>query len=201
MHSAFHYLLHFITNFGDSGLLIVMSFLTSLYLYLAGSHRAALALTGAMLGCLAIMTTLKIGFRSCYQLAPSLNIVSPSGHAAMSAAIMGTLAAIFASHFTGWRKGLPLCAALLMVFGISISRILLGYHTVPEVLVGLAIGTLFAVASYLFLQQAPKVPFKVRYLALTAAVATIFLYGAQTPAEDFLIRLAELLKQTFHICT
>jgi len=189
-----------ITNLGDSGLLTVLAFLASLYLYFVKSHRATLALTCALLSCLAVMTLLKIGFQSCHSLVPGLDIVSPSGHAAMSAAIMGTLAAIFASHFDGWRKRAALLLALGLICAIAASRVVLGYHTPNEVLLGLFVGLTIAFTAYIFLKGAPKVPFKARYLAATCLVAVLLLYGSRTPAEGFIIHLARFLKVSFHFC-
>jgi len=200
MTPSYKAILLLITNLGDSGLLTVLAFLASLYLYLVKSHRAALALTSALLSCLVVMTLLKIGFRSCHRLVPTLDIVSPSGHAAMAAAIIGTLAVIFASTFKGWRKNLALLFAFGLIGTIAASRVILGAHTINEVLMGITIGLTITLGAFLFLKGAPQVPFKARYLAATSSVAVILLYGSRTPAEDFLISLVQTLKLSFHFC-
>lgn len=200
MDHIYHYALHMITNLGDSGFLTVVAFLAAAYLYFIGNQRAAGALCFALISCLLLMTLLKIGFIACHQLIPSWHIRSPSGHAAMAAAIWGTLAAIIASHFEGWKRVLaPVLAALLVLF-IALSRLLLHAHTLNEVLLGLFLGSLIAFLGHLMLKNAPKIAFKARFLALIIAFSMLLIYGARTPAEGLITRFAHYLRDTYHMC-
>ena len=198
--NLFNHFLHVITNVGDSGLLTILGFAAAVYFYVVKAQRATLAMSWALVSCIGVMTVLKLGFRTCHQVMPALNIVSPSGHAALSAAVMGTLAAIFMSHFHGWRKYVPAVFALFFIVGISASRIALEYHTVSEVLAGLLVGLTIAACSFVFLRNAPPVPFKTRYLAAIFVAGFLLFYGAHTPAETFIINLVDYVKHTFHVC-
>ena len=193
-------LLILITNLGDSGLLSVLSFMCALYLYATDNKRAAFVLSGALLGCIGIMGFLKIYFIGCHQQFQALNIESPSGHAAMGAAIYGTLAAIIARHFTGWRRALAPSLALPLMLAIAASRYLLEHHSLNEVLLGFSVGLLIAVTSYALLKDSPKNVFRVRYLALTSLAAVALLYGTRAPAETFIRSLALFLNDNLHFC-
>ncbi|MDD3182203.1 MAG: phosphatase PAP2 family protein [Alphaproteobacteria bacterium] len=185
----------FITNLGDSGLLTALSFFCSVYLYLTGNIRVAGILVGATFLCLATMTVLKIYFFGCPSLSPTIHIKSPSGHAAMGAAIYGTLAFIVAKRFSGFWRGLTLASALVLILLIALSRIHLHTHTSNEVLLGLFIGGNIALLSAHFLRSVTQVTFRIRYLALAACVALLFLYGIRTPAEPLIQKIAVLLYQ------
>lgn len=201
MNHVIEHFLHFVTNLGDSGLLSVLALLGALYLYGVGGKRTALAIMATLFLCLAIMGFLKVVFIGCGHLIPWLNVRSPSGHAAMSAAIYGTFALIVIHHFENWKRYASIVGAAFLVFSIAASRILLGYHTVSEVGVGLLIGLLLCFLSYFIMHGTPRLAFKLRFLGLIELFVVILLYGAHAPAEDFITKMTAWLQSIFSFCT
>jgi membrane-associated phospholipid phosphatase len=198
---CFEDFLYLVTHLGDSGLLMMLSSLCALYLYASGNKRTAVVLASVLFLCMGIMTVLKIYFIGCYHRWPSLGIESPSGHAAMGAAIYGTLAAIISRHFSGWRRVLAPVLVFPLVLTIAASRVLLGMHQISEVLLGLAVGIALALLAFIVLKDSSTHVFRLRYLVLTSLLAVVLLYGTQTPAETFLRRLALFVNDTLPFCT
>jgi membrane-associated phospholipid phosphatase len=198
-HELEHILLH-ITNLGDSGFLGMLSLCGAAYLYTVGARRAAFFLLFSLIASAGSIALLKIGFLGCHHIIPSLNIESPSGHAALSVAIYGCLTAIMMSHFTGWRRKGALIVYLLGVLAISISRLYVGLHTGPEVLVGGALGAVIAAICFWGLHKPSPIHFKARHLALVCLAPLLFLYGVHAPSEMLIRRLVAFLKDVMPYC-
>ncbi|MDX9690712.1 MAG: phosphatase PAP2 family protein [Alphaproteobacteria bacterium] len=194
-----HILLH-ITNLGDSGFLGMLSVCGAVYLYTVGAHRAALFLLFSLVASAGSIALLKIGFLGCHHVIPYLNIESPSGHAALSVAIYGCLTAIMMSHFTGWRRWGALIVYLLGVSAISLSRLYVGFHTGPEVLLGAALGAVIAGICFWGLRKPSPIHFKARHLALICLAPLLFLYGVHAPSEMLIRRLVAFLKDVMPYC-
>lgn len=179
------FLLSLVTDAGDSGLLLPLALVGVALLWSFHSRRLALLLLRSVLvACLAI-AALKIVFLSCAaHWVPG--VLSPSGHACLSAVVYGTLGTVVAAG-----RSLPVrlaigAAVLLAVAAIAVSRLTLGVHTLREVLIGLAVGFLaqawFARA---YARMEPlRIDARVFGVALTATVLVAF--GVRLPAESFL---------------
>lgn len=185
---------------GDSGFLAVLTLLAALYLFLVKNHKAAFVLVAAYVLCGSIMLVLKIYFLGCHHKFPEWNIESPSGHAAMVAAIYGSLAAIIYRQLPNWRRIVALIGCAFLVALISISRVYFEFHTPQEVMLGLGVGSALACASFAYMHNAPAVPIKLRYLGLVGLVALALFYGRVTPAEELIRRIVDLLKASFSFC-
>ncbi|MGE4351839.1 MAG: phosphatase PAP2 family protein [Bdellovibrionales bacterium] len=196
-----HSFLAHLTTLGDSGFLAALTFFCALYLYLTDNKRAAFLLCAALLSCMGIMGLLKIYFLNCHQHYPTWNLKSPSGHAAMSAAIYGTLAALLAKKLASPLREAAILGAILLILTIAVSRILLGHHSQAEVLVGLAVGTSIAFTSTFFLRPLSNVSFRTRHLALIGMGALILLYGTHAPAEILIRKIAQIVYRAFPFCS
>lgn len=192
--------LSLVSNLGDSGLLVALTFCCVLYLSATDNKRTAAILFSALLVCMVIMGLLKVFFIPCHDHFPDWHIVSPSGHAAMSAAIYGTLAALATKRLPTVLQWTAILGAMLLIGTIAAARVLQGQHTLNEVLLGLGIGCTIAVTAATFLQPVTHVAFRLRYLALSALVALVLLYGTHAPAEIFIRHFALFLNNTLHFC-
>lgn len=181
----------FLTDFGDSALLLPLSAVMLLWLLAARSLRAALwwAVTLAFLG--GVMGSLKVLFFAC---PPAPGVVSPSGHTAFSMTVYGCLAVILAAD----RRRLPprmaiLAAGWAFAAAIAFSRVILDMHTIPETIIGYAIG---AIAVGIFAYGYRRSGGGRRHLALLlVAVATslAILHGSQLNPEHEIHALSGLL--------
>ncbi len=81
----------------------------------------------------------------------------PSGHAALSTAIYGYLAMLSAQALPSHHRWLPYAVAMLLVVGISFSRLYLGAHWLADVLGGIGLGAawvaLLAIARHYHLRR------------------------------------------------
>ncbi len=173
--------MNFLTDFADQAVILPVAAITALVLAVAGWWRGAIVWSVAVGGTLVAMMVLKLGSTACGHLLPFQGLRSPSGHTAAAGAVYGGLLAICAERVTGHARWTLPCAAGVAV-AIGLSRLALGVHTVPEVLLGGAVG----VAGALTLTwQGGLPPSRLRLapLALLALAVMAVFHGLHLPAE------------------
>lgn len=179
----------FLTDVGDSGVLVPLSLVMAATLWFFHSRRLALLLLRSVaLACVAIVA-LKVVFLSCGTRWQS-GLVSPSGHACLSAVVYGTLGTVIAA-------GRPLVArigigavAAAFIGAIAVSRVALGIHTGAEVLVGLAVGGLGALWFAWSCARLPPLRVDLKVLGVAMVATVLVAYGARLPAESLIRHLA-----------
>lgn len=129
---------------------------------------------------------------------PGLN--SPSGHTAMAAAVFGTLSFVMAGQISGWRRSIPPLIALLLITGIAATRVLLGVHTVEEIVVGLAAGGLVALLSIVILRRTRMVRVRLGALLLAIAITAALTDGIRAPSEEVVHFFATLVSHNIPLC-
>jgi membrane-associated phospholipid phosphatase len=116
---------------------------------------------------------------------PELRLRSPSGHTAAATAVYsGFIAMVMRSTWGNKRWALP-CTVAIAVFVAAIfgaSRVVLGLHSIAEVLVGGAIGAGGAV-SYVVLAGTPMRAVRMLRVVPTSLLIVIVLHGLHVPAE------------------
>jgi membrane-associated phospholipid phosphatase len=182
----------FLTDVGDSGLLLPVALVGVGTLWFFHSRRLAwLLLRSVLLACV-LIAALKILFLSCAA-HWATGLSSPSGHACLSAVVYGTLATLIA----GGRPALLRAAVYLLAAGfvaaIAVSRVLLGVHTWLEVLVGLAVGLLAQLwFAWSYARMEPmRLDLKTFGAALVATLLVAF--GIRLPAESLIRHMAKRL--------
>src|SRR5690606_31734864 len=86
--------IHILTNLGDQGLILPFVFTVAIGLWLSGARREAFIWLLAVGMALGSMLALKLIFLPCGHVVPSLNLRSPSGHAAAGFAAYGGFAVL-----------------------------------------------------------------------------------------------------------
>jgi len=180
----------FLTDAGDSGVLLPMALVSAAMLWIFQSRRAAWLLLRSVLLAGVLITALKVFFLSCgAHWQPGL--ISPSGHACLSAVVFGTLGTVAAAGRPVLERVAIAVLVVLFVGIIAISRVVVGVHTWTEVIVGLMVGVsaqlLFA-WSY-FRTEPPRFDMKTFGLVLTATLLLAF--GIRLPAESFIRHMAK----------
>lgn len=144
-----------VTSLGGTVVLVFITLATIVYLLLAGNRQAALFVLAAIGGGQILSSALKLGVDR-----PRPDLVShlvdvhtlsfPSGHAMLSAVTYLTLGALL-THILPDRvtKLYVLSLAVLLTFGVGVSRIYLGVHWPSDVLAGWCAGAAWAMLCWL----------------------------------------------------
>ncbi len=186
-----HPLWWMVTDFGDSAVTVPLALFCTAYLLLARRHRAALALALTSGGAALVILLLKLALQSCLPERGGAPLTSPSGHAALSAAVYGGLALLL-SQGSARRPLLALTA--LLVAGIAVSRLALEAHTPPEILLGLAVGGGFSLLMARLIRGEPAFRPQRRPLLALTALTLLAPYGLRSPAEQAIRQIARGLQ-------
>jgi membrane-associated phospholipid phosphatase len=180
----------FVTDFGDSAVTVPLALLTLVFLVAQGPQRIAIAWALAIGGCAVTIGVLKLVFGACGSLIAGADIVSPSGHTAMSTAVYGALALLIGSRLSPRHRLAVGVVAAIAIVGIGLSRLALHDHTSSEIVVGFLVGAgaLLAFGGMARPLDAPPLPLK--WLLVAGAVLIAVMHGTRWMVEPALHRLA-----------
>jgi len=171
-----------LTNFADQAVILPILALAALGLLVAGWPRAALAWMIVVPGVLFVVLAGKIATIGCAgPLTASIGLSSPSGHTASAAVVYGGLVALLVR--TRWPARVALISATIVAAVIGASRLLLGVHTVADVLVGAPVGI---IGAYALIRLAGPPPQRLRFFPFIAVVllaSVLLLHGTHLRAE------------------
>ncbi len=193
--------LNLITEAGDSGVLLPLALVSAAMLWLYHSSRAAWLLLRSVLAACTLIALLKLLLLACgahWHIGQfgQTSLVSPSGHACLSAAVYGSLGSLVAA-------GRPVLARLaigvlvfLLVGTIAVSRVALGVHSWAEVLVGLLVGlSAQLVFAYSYFRAQPlRIDLKI--FAMTISATVLLAFGVRIPAESLIRHLAKHMSES-----
>ena len=166
----------FLTDFADQAVILPMVLAVAICLAARGWSRGAVVFLGAVGITFSVVLALKLGFLACQPVFGPWDIRSPSGHTAAAALFAGGVTALLTR-----RLGFVVLVAGIAAAAIGLSRVVLGFHSVPEVLLGgLAGATGAALLSRVTGPLPPRRP--VSLLAVVSVVA-VLLHGIRLPAE------------------
>lgn len=191
----------FVTDLGDSFLLGAMLMVAVLLLLAMGCRRGASFLLLACSTAMLAIAFAKLMFLGCQPRLGGMGIISPSGHTAFSTAFYIGLGMLAAARMPqGKARYVPLGALGALAFTIGMSRVSLGFHSLPEVLLGGSFGLsgLLLARRFAPLDNLPRFEWRVMILPLLASV--VVLHGVRLPAEDFIRLLAQALGAHVRYC-
>lgn len=183
----------FLTDFADQAVILPLVLAVAIALAAQGWWRGALSWLAVVGATFTAMLALKLTFLACSPLFGPVHVRSPSGHVAAATVVVGGLAAML----TGRRLSL-LPAACLAASVIGLSRIFLGAHSLPEVVIGAGVG----LAGAMLLQRLAGPPPALRripVIAVVIIVAAVF-HGTRLPAEAAIRRTAWKLSLYVDAC-
>ena len=166
----------YLTDFADQAVLIPVVLAVAITLAVQGWRRGALVWLIVIAGVFTSTLVFKLMFLGCSPLFGPIDIHSPSGHVAAASVVSGGLAAMLTR-----RRASIVPAALLAAFVIGVSRVVIGVHSLPEVVVGALIGLAGAVALLRFVGPPPRLHIAPLF-AVVVVVAALF-HGLHLPAE------------------
>ncbi len=171
----------FLTDFGDSAVLLPLSAVVLVWLLSTRSAPAAIWWVGVLAVFGGIIGALKMLFFAC---PPAVDINSPSGHTGFSVLVYGGIAAIVAIQLRSMpaRAAIMLATAILVI-GIAITRVILHMHSTSETVIGFLVG-MTALAAFVFGYQRthPRGRLMAPLLFGVVLTATVF-HGARLNAE------------------
>ena len=168
--------MRYLTDFADQAVVIPLVLAVAVALALQGWRRGAVVWLIVVAATFAATLISKIMFLACSPLFGPMDVHSPSGHVAAATVVTGGLAAMLTRHRTS-----ILPAAILAAIVIGISRVVLGAHSFPEVLIGATIGLAGAIALMRFSGPPPRLQIA-PLIVVIVVIATVF-HGLHLPAE------------------
>jgi membrane-associated phospholipid phosphatase len=173
----------FLTDFADQAVMLPMVVVVAIVLAGLGWRRGAVAWLGVIGATLGLILVLKLCVLACGPVFMPWQLRSPSGHTATAAVVFGGMVVAL-----GGRPLAVVLAAVLAALLIGTSRLELGVHSVPEVVVGAVVGCAGAVALWRLAGRPPRArPVPLLSVALLVAV---LLHGWHLPAEAAIIRVS-----------
>jgi membrane-associated phospholipid phosphatase len=174
-------MMKFLTDFGDSAVLLPLSAVVLIWLLATRSVSAAIWWVGVLAVFGAVIGGLKMLFFAC---PPAVDVRSPSGHTGFSMLVYGGIAVIIAAQRRSlWSRAGIMLATIALVVGIAISRVTLHMHSRTETLIGFLIGAA-AVAVFVFGYRRTTTNGRLMAPLLFAVVLTAALFhGARLNAE------------------
>ena len=183
----------FLSDFADQAVVLPVVAVIAITLAAQGWRRGALVWLGVVIITFGLLVSLKLAFLACGHLLPLRpSVISPSGHVASAAVVAGGLTALLTRRYKGVLPVAGLTAGL-----IGLSRLMLGMHSVPEVIIGALVGLAGAAA----LPSLAKPPPSLRTARLFAVVVlAAFFHGMHLPAEAALRHTASRASRLFAVC-
>jgi len=195
-------ILFVVTDLANTALLAPLVVVGSAFLLSCGRRREAVIMTLSLLAPGIAVALLKLTLMGCHPLLPAPSLRSPSGHAALGASVYGTLALIIRDCAGPVLRWAATALAAGLIGAIAASRVVLGFHSAGEVMVGLALGLGFlAMAAHLL-----PGPGAMRggghglVLLAVAAAAGALCHGLDVPAEELIRRWARALPNVVPFC-
>lgn len=177
-------LILFLTDFADLAIVLPLSLLVAIWLLIFADIRIATIWLAVVLGTLSVMLLLKLATFSYAGPLAWVGLKSPSGHtAAGTVTYAGLLLLCGGARLQTLRASFLVSLAFATAFGSS--RLLLGFHSLADVLVGAAIGIAGTVMMVSRLQPFGFNPSVERLPALMVVASTLvlILHGCRLPAE------------------
>jgi len=189
--------MQYVTNLGDSSVVLPVALLILIWLFCLAGKRTALLWCCALFVAGGGTAILKIAIDACT--APVTGLNSPSGHTGMSTLVYGGLALVISAETTSWRRVVSSAAGVAIIAAVALSRVVLGAHDIIEVIVGLLIG---GAALALFAHGYVGADRRIWPLACTCAAlaAALAFFNHSVPLEPLWHRLGAELREATGIC-
>jgi len=173
----------FLTDFADQAVVLPIVAAVAIFLAVLGWRRGVLTWLGVIGVTFGVVLVLKLLFLACDPVFGAWDVHSPSGHTAAASVVAGGLAALLTRRLL-----VVLSVSALAAVTIGFSRLELGLHSLPEVLIGAALG--IAGAAVLSRLAGPPPARKPIPLLAVAAVLALLLHGIRLPAEEAIWRVS-----------
>ncbi|WP_034915906.1 MULTISPECIES: phosphatase PAP2 family protein [Erwinia] len=197
------HIVHILTYFGDSMLLIPTAVIVAIAIKLKSSDpRAVWYWIAAFCTAGAVVSLSKIAFMGFGIGNARFNFTGFSGHSAMSATLWPVLLWLLSGGLSSFWRGVACAVGYFIPLIVGASRLLLHYHSTSEVVTGLTLGFILSTV-FLFSQRGrlPQ-PFAFWQVCLTLLLPVLLLgHGRIATTQQFLQRLSVQLAGIDHAWT
>lgn len=139
---------------------------------------------------LALVAASKIAFIACGFGIQSLNFTGFSGHSTFSMALWPVAALLLFQRQRSWMRILAVTAGYALALLICVSRLVLHFHSLSEVLAGCTLGALVS-TSFIWLADTPQRPLLNRWLLGLGLCVLVGMGSSQTaPTQRWFMQLA-----------
>jgi membrane-associated phospholipid phosphatase len=184
----------FITDIADQAVILPLVLAIGTALLVQRWYRGAAAWALTVVATFAAVLALKLLFLACATSFGIEDIRTPSGHVAAATVVTGGLAALVLR-----RRATVVPIAVFAAIVVGVSRLVLGAHSLPEVLIGGVVGLAGALA-LLLLAGRPPPGLDGRRLAVIAVAIVLVFHGLHFPAEAHIRATAWRVAQMFAVC-
>lgn len=197
------HLVHILTYFGDSMLLIPTAAIMALLLhYKSEDKRTAWYWVLAFCTAGAVVSLSKIAFLGFGIGSARFNFTGFSGHSAMSATLWPVMLWLLSGRLANVWRGVAVACGYLIPLMVGLSRLVLNYHSVSEVIAGLTLG--FTLSSVFLFSQRHIRPrgFSPLQLAIALLLPLLLIgHGRIATTQQFLQRLSVQIAGIDHAWT
>ncbi len=168
--------MNFLTDFADQAVVLPLVVVIASSLALQGWRRGAVVWFTAIAGTFGVMLALKLFFIGCQGVFGPIALRSPSGHVAAASVVVGGLLAL-----SGRGRGTVALGVLMAAVMIGLTRLGLGAHTLPEVVLGGGVGLIGALLVGRYIGPVPAL--RARPLILASVTVLALFHGRHLEAE------------------
>jgi membrane-associated phospholipid phosphatase len=185
--SSVHHDLRILTDFGDAAVLLPLSLVFFLWLLTTARVGTALLWLLILAFCNALLAVLKFYFLAC---PAGISLHSPSGHTGFGIYVYGSLTAVLAlSVGQRWLRSAIVVTGTVLIAVMAASRLILGYHSIVEILIGAVIGGGALAVFIPIYTRGPVRRGPVVWLTLIALMVALIFHGEKVTAEGYLRQL------------
>lgn len=185
-------IIHTLTYFGDSWLLIPTAAIMAILIAWKNSNRRAVwywilafCATGAIVS-LSKIAFLGFGFGSA-----RYNFTGFSGHSAMAATLWPVMLWLLSGRLKGFWRGVAVGIGYLIPLMVGVSRLILSYHSHSEVVTGLLLGFTLSTAFLVSQRGSQLKTFSAGQLCIALLLPLLLLsHGRIATTQQFLQRLS-----------
>lgn len=197
------HIVHILTYFGDSMLLIPTAIIMAILITWKNSDRRAV-LYWALAFCAAgaIVSLSKIAFMGFGLGSVRYNFTGFSGHSAMSATLWPVMLWLLSGRFSATARGFAVSIGYLIPLMVGASRLVLNYHSTSEVVAGLILGFTLSTAFLVSQRRAELKGFSTAQLCIALILPLLLLgHGRIATTQQFLQRFSEKIAGIDHAWT
>lgn len=186
------HIMHLLTYFGDSMLLLPTAVIIALLLRWKNDDKRAVWFWLLAFGCAGLVVSLsKIAFLGFGIGSVRFNFTGFSGHSAMSATLWPVMFWLLSGRLSSlWRRALLIAGYLIPVI-VGISRLELNAHSLSEVIAGLVLGFTLSTAFLLSQRTVRPKGFSLAQLCIALLIPVLlFSNGRVATTQQFLQKLS-----------
>lgn len=194
------HLVDFVTDLGDSALLVPASAILLAYLLYVRLTRTAVIWASTLALCACLTVLVKLAVYACGADFSLADLHSPSGHTSISVTFYGCCGLMMSTDKDRWSRMALVAGSAAIAVAVATSRVVLEVHTIADVIAGFLIGTLCVAwfESRYLRQPGLSLPWQPMLAAL--CLVALAMHGRHWNVEGVIAHIARLLQASLPFC-